>query len=373
MPDTRLKVGVMFGGRSGEHDVSLTSAASVLKALKKEKYRVLPIGIDREGNWLNAEDSMELLICNNKLKPVEISESTFPEIVLDDEWIPIRIASGENSGPGIDVMLILLHGTYGEDGTMQGLLEIANVPYVGCGVLASSIAMDKISTKRMCEFLGLPVCRYYPVIIDEWSDNRKKCLDAIQEKLPYPIFVKPSNAGSSVGISKVKNESELIGAIEEAFRYDRRIIVEEGINGREIECSALGNEKPEISVPAEIIPHEEFYTYTSKYTSGGADVIIPAEIDPELTSKIQELTRQTFLAIDGSGMARVDFLLEHDTNAVYMSEINTIPGFTPLSAFSRMFEKSGVSYSELLDRLISLALERFNEKEKLLTEIRHDV
>lgn len=363
----KITVGVMFGGRSGEHNVSLASASSVIKSLNKERYKVLPIGIDQQGRWLSPQDSLNLLFKSGFLSHTDIDRPEFPELALNHGWIPVELKKRNSDEHLVDVVIPMLHGTFGEDGTMQGLLEIANVPYVGSRVLSSSVSMDKISAKRIFEALGLPVCRYNSLTRHEWSNNRNSTVDQIRNHLPFPMFVKPSNSGSSVGISKVLNKSELPLAIDLAFQYDRRVIIEEGINAREIECSVLGNDDLLVSVPGEIIPHEEFYTYSSKYTPGGADVIIPADLPSEKVSAVQDLSCQAYRSVDACGMARIDFLMERGTDTVYISEINTIPGFTAFSGYARMLEATGIPYSGLLDRLIKLAFDRFAEKEKLVT------
>ncbi len=356
-----MNIGVMFGGRSGEHEVSLASGASVMKALNKEKYSIVPVGIDPKGTWLSPIESVQLLKKSGKLTDADIAQETFPQLVLDKTWQPIEIPRCR-SAFAPDAVIVMIHGTFGEDGTMQGLLEIADVPYVGCGVLSSAVAMDKIITKEILRVSGLPVCESQGLVKAEWINRKNEILTGLRENLPFPMFVKPSNLGSSVGISKVESEAELAAAIDLAFEYDRRVIVEKGIDAREIECSLLGNDEVLVSVPAEIVPHEKFYTYSSKYTPGGADVLIPAPIDEELKSRVRDLALRAFMAIDGSGMARVDFLVDRNSREVFISEVNTIPGFTAFSAYSRMFEASGIPYPELLDRLIGLALERHREK-----------
>ena len=362
-----MNIGVMFGGRSGEHEVSLASAASVIKALDRETYRVLPIGIDKGGAWLMPADSIGLLKESGNLTDEEAAGPSFPRLIMDKSWQPVRI--GARDADFIpDGIIVMIHGTFGEDGTMQGLLEIADVPYVGCGVLSSSVAMDKIMTKELLRARGLPVCAFVSLIKAEWLKNKAHLIDRISRELPLPLFVKPSNLGSSVGISKVESPEELVPAVELAFRYDRRVIVEEGIDAREIECSLLGNDEVLVSVPGEIVPHEKFYTYSSKYTPGGAEVLIPAPVDAELKSRVQSLALEAFKAIDGSGMARIDFLVDRKTRAVYISEVNTIPGFTAFSAYSRMFEATGIPYPKLLDRLITLAVERHREKNSIQRE-----
>ncbi len=363
----RLRVGLLFGGRSGEHEVSLTSAASVLKALDPAKYEVVPIGITREGRWLVGSGADKLLpaVLENG-KPVTASvDPTGPKLIPLDSSLaaarPRARAAGQNEMQ-VDVIFPVLHGTFGEDGTVQGLLELAGVPYVGAGVLASAVGMDKDIMKRLFRDAGLPVVSWVLMLREEWEQNSAQAQKLIERKIHYPLFVKPANLGSSVGISKVRNARQLPAAMDLAAQYDRKILVEKAVDAREIECSVLGNDRPEASVPGEVIPVNEFYDYEAKYLKTGSELIIPAKLHPRQAKRAQELAVRAFRAIDGAGMARVDFLLDRKTGRFFVNEINTIPGFTPISMYPKLWEASGLPYSRLLDRLIELALERHQQK-----------
>ncbi len=315
----KTRVAVLYGGRSGEHEISIRSAKSIIAALDRGKYDVVEYFISKEGKWENGY---------------------------------IKPEPGGN--PGIDVVFPVLHGTFGEDGTMQGLLELADLPYVGPGVLASSVAMDKEVFKRVMRQSGLPVVE--SVTLDRAS------IAGAQIDLPFPMFVKPANLGSSVGISKVKNEAELRVALADAAQYDRKIVVERGVTGREFECSVMGNEDPKASTPCEVLPSREFYDYEDKYLLDKAVIELPAKLDPEKTAEMQRLAVQCYKACGCEGMSRVDFLMESATGQLFVNEINTIPGFTSISMFPKMWEHSGIPYSALLDQLIALALERHAQK-----------
>ncbi len=356
----KLRVGVVFGGRSGEHEVSLVSATSIIQALDKEKYEVVPIGITPEGRWISSERALRLLKEKSGLERE-------PERFLSPE--PSRRAlmaadpqGGEPALP-LDVVFPVLHGTYGEDGTMQGLLELANIPYVGAGVLGSAVGMDKIAQKQILQREGFPLAKYLGFASGEYRRMPGRVLARLERSLRYPLFVKPANTGSSVGISKAHNRKELEAAVDVACQYDRRVIVEQGIVGaREIECAVLGNDAPVASVPGEIIPSNEFYDYEAKYVDGKSRALIPAPISRALASKIRAMAVRAFLAIDCAGMARVDFFLVRKTRRVILNELNTIPGFTSISMYPKLWEASGMSYPALLDRLIALALERHRER-----------
>ena len=358
----KLNVGVLFGGRSGEHEVSIVSARSVIEALDKSKYNVIPMGITKKGQWIAGPDSVKLLEEGKDPENLEIltPDPTKRELVPIDPKKPSETKK-------IDVILPILHGPYGEDGTVQGLFELANIPYAGCGVLASACSMDKVIQKKLCEEAGLPIVKPYTYFLSkEWGNNKQDILEKA-DKIGYPLFIKPSNMGSSVGISKAKNKQELEKGIEEAQKYDRKIIVEKGIDpAREVEVSVLGNNDPKASVAGEVKPSNEFYDYDAKYVDGKSDLIIPADIPDKVMKKIQDLAVKTFKAVDGAGMARVDFLLTPE-NKIYLNELNTIPGFTAISMYTKLWEASGVPYAELLDKLIDLALERHEEKNKLAT------
>jgi D-alanine-D-alanine ligase len=363
----KIRLGILFGGRSGEHEVSLTSAASVMKALDPEKYEVIPIGITREGRWLLGSSADKLLpgVLENG-KPVTASvDPTGPKFIpLHSDSSRQLSRRGAKSGrpPEIDVIFPLLHGTFGEDGTVQGLLELADLPYVGAGVLGSAAGMDKDLMKRLFRDARIPVVKWITVLRSEWKHNPDPVLALIEAKFRCPLFVKPANLGSSVGISKVHKAKELASALDLAAEYDRKIVVEKAVDAREIECSVLGNDYPQASVPGEVIPVNEFYDYEAKYLKEGSELIIPAKIRPRQTRRVQQLSIQAFKAVDCAGMARVDLLLDRKTGAIFVNEINTIPGFTPISMYPKLWEASGLPYPQLIDRLIELAIERHQEK-----------
>ena len=340
------KLGIIFGGRSGEHEVSLMSATSVINALDRKKFEIICIGITRQGDW--------------KLYggPADKIES--------GEWE--KSASGFNPGDlkdTVDFAFPVLHGPNGEDGTIQGLFEMLDVPYAGCGVLASSLTMDKVMAKEVFRSQGIPICSHVAATREEFIEDRQQLADKIERELSsgYPLFVKPANMGSSVGITKVKDRSALIDALCEAARYDRRIIVEETVSGRELETAVLGNAGPDVSIVGEIVPSAEFYDYNAKYLDGGkTEIIVPANIEPKIAERVRELAAEAFKAVDGAGFARVDFLYENATGKVYLSEINTIPGFTKFSMFPRLWMDTGMTYSGLLERIVELGYERYHTK-----------
>ena len=385
-------MGVLFGGRSGEHEVSLLSAASVLNAIDKDKYEVVPIGITKDGRWLTAEHAENLLTGKLVLEPRHLRagdpEITQPAAVLargeavvvppepihrqnglvpfQTDATPMRCASYR--AVNVDVIFPVLHGTFGEDGTIQGLLELADIPYVGAGVLGSAAGMDKDIMKSLFMAAGLPIVKHVTILRRDWEKDPKKVEKQVA-KLTYPVFVKPANLGSSVGISKAHNKKELGRAIEEAAKFDRKIVIEQGVGGnddkaREIECSVLGNDEPLASVPGEIVPIKEFYDYDAKYLDEGSQLIIPAKLAKAETKKVQELAVKAFKAVDCSGLARVDFLMDPKTRKIYLNEINTMPGFTAISMYPKLWAASGVEYSELIDRLIQLGIERHEDKKK---------
>ena len=363
----KLRVGVIFGGQSGEHEVSLVSAQGIMNAMDKEKYEIIPIGITKEGRWLTSGEPMKLLQSSPAVPPAvggderggaERAESGTWELMPSRSRRDLVPGTREKGFPQVDVVFPVLHGPYGEDGTVQGLLELADIPYVGAGVLGSALGMDKIAMKAVFMSHGLPVVEHVALKRKDWERDPEAMMELIEEELGYPCFVKPANLGSSVGISKVHQRSELAPALHLAARYDRRMLAERAVNAREIEVSVLGNDEPIASVPGEIIPCREFYDYIAKYVDDRSELIIPADLPPEVTRRIQELAIAAFLAVDCAGMARVDFLLDKDTGELNVGELNTIPGFTPISMYPKLWEASGISYSELIDRLIELALER---------------
>ncbi len=357
----KICVGILFGGRSGEHEVSLQSAASVINALDPAKYDVLPIGITREGHWRIGSGAVKLLP-----QVLESGDPVTPSVdPAGPKLLPLaRTVPAQHSRPEVDVVFPVLHGTFGEDGTVQGLLELADVPYVGAGVLASAAGMDKDVMKRLFRDADLPIVSWELILRSDWEKHPVVVRKRIERKLRYPLFVKPVNLGSSVGISKAHNWLELAAALNLAAQYDRKILVEKGIDAREIECSVLGNDHPRASVPGEVVPVNEFYDYEAKYIKEGSELIIPAKLTARQTKQLQEVAVRAFQAIDGAGMGRVDFLLDRKTGKVYLNEINTIPGFTSISMYPKLWEASGVPYPQLLDRLIELAFERHQEKSR---------
>jgi D-alanine-D-alanine ligase len=341
---------VVFGGKSGEHEVSLASARAILDTLEENGgYEVSPVGITKEGRWLSSGDPMREL----ENRSVDVA-SGLPAPVADK--LPTNLG-------GVDVVFPVLHGPHGEDGTIQGMLEMAGIPYVGSGVLASAAGMDKVTMKKIFAYHGLPQVEWVGFTRKEWNDNRKQLARRIEGSLGFPCFVKPSNLGSSVGINKAENSEELENYIDVAATFDRRIIVEAAAVAREIEVAVLGNEDPKVSVPGEIIVgSQDFYDYEAKYTEGESEVLAPAEIPGGAAREIQNIARAAYKAIDAAGMARIDFFLERDTDRVLLNEINTIPGFTPTSVYARLWAASGLPYKELLDELIRLAVERHEAK-----------
>lgn len=361
----KITVALLFGGKSGEHEVSLRSAASILKALDRDKYNVIPIGITKEGQWrsdpkfLEREFPLILQAGSSVFFPIEPSENHMLRLLSDENTLGHQTR--------IDVVFPALHGTYGEDGTLQGLLEMANVPYVGAGVLGSSAGMDKDVMKRLLQQAGLPVVEFLSFLDRHWAKKQDPIIQNIESQLGYPCFVKPANLGSSVGISKARNREELGPSIELAAQYDRKIIVEKGVDAREIECSVLGNDEPEASLPGEIIPSREFYDYAAKYLDENSRLLIPAPLSESQTKEVQDLAIRTFLATECSGLARVDFFLERKTHQILINEINTMPGFTSISMYPKLWEATGLSYPELIDKLIQLAIERHQHRQSKKT------
>jgi len=358
----------MFGGQSGEHEVSLTSARAVMAALDRDKYEVVPIGIGKDGRWLVGGDplaALEAQADQARLPTAERSttsagapaEAPSPRSLLAPES-----ASGyAGSIGGLDVVIPVLHGPLGEDGTLQGLLELAGVAYVGCGVAASAVGMDKALSKAAFAAAGLALVPWTLVRRVDWQRERAATCERIEAELHYPLFVKPANLGSSVGITKAKSRADLEAGLEEAARYDRRIVVEQGIDAREIEVAVLGNEDVEASLPGEVIPFNEWYDYADKYLEGRTRYVIPAELDPEQSEHVRQLAIRAFQVVGGAGLARVDFLLERQSGSFFINELNTMPGFTPISMYSKLWAASGLSYADLLDHLITLALERYQQ------------
>lgn len=358
----KIRVGILFGGRSAEHEVSLQSAKNIIEAIDRDKYEVVLIGIDKQGLWYLNQESHFLLNANDpKNIRLQASETKLALAPGEQEHQLVAYSQADYHSR-VDVVFPVLHGPFGEDGTVQGLLKLANIPFVGAGVLGSAIGMDKDVMKRLLRDAGIPIARFAVLHSPE-----EAVFSQLEQELGLPIFVKPANLGSSVGIHKVKSAAEFQSALLDAFRYDRKVIVEEFIRGREIECSVLGNEQPIASVPGEIIPEHEFYSYEAKYIDEqGARLVIPAKLPVPVRERIQQLAVEAFRVLCCEGMARVDFFLSAD-DRIYVNEINTIPGFTRISMYPKLWEASGIAYSELIDRLIQLALERHQREQALQT------
>ncbi|MGH9309503.1 MAG: D-alanine--D-alanine ligase family protein [Vicinamibacterales bacterium] len=383
----RLRVGVLYGGRSGEHEVSIASAAAVFAHLDKTRYEAVPIRIEKDGRWCLADRAPTAMSAGEVIEHARL-EAARPvrsgrEVHMiarpsEETVLSIDRSAGKRdelghatvTGLNLDIIFPVLHGPYGEDGTVQGLLELANVPYVGAGVLASAVGMDKGVMKIVFVAHGLPVGPYRVVMRHEWESDRDATVSMLASALGYPMFVKPANLGSSVGISKAKERDGLARALDLAGSFDRKIVVEAAIpHAREIECAVLGNDHPEASVPGEVIPSREFYDYEAKYIDDRSEVIIPAALEPPVAEEIRRLSIAAFRAIDGAGMARVDFLLDRESGQLYLNEVNTIPGFTTISMYAKLWAATGVDYATLLDRLIVLARERHAEKQQLRTTL----
>ena len=380
----KLRVGVIYGGRSGEHEVSLASAAAVFHHLDPEKYEAVAIRIEKDGRWalprrppstMKAADVIHAKaeLSDGSREAHLVAHPGGETLITIDRRDP-STSSGQAtvivSGLSLDAVFPVLHGPYGEDGTVQGLLELANVPYVGAGVLASAVGMDKAVMKLVFAAKQLPICDYEVVMKREWQQDERAVLKRVAVALGFPVFVKPANLGSSVGISKAKHAAELRAAIALAAEFDRKIVIEAAVPGaREIECAVLGNDDPQASVPGEIIPSREFYDYEAKYLDEGSRTVIPAELTKKQTDEVRRLSVAAFAALDCAGLARVDFLLARETGMLYLNEVNTIPGFTTISMYSKLWEASGVPYPRLLDRLIELAIERHAEKQQLRTSM----
>ncbi len=358
----KIRVAVLFGGKSGEHEVSLQSATSVIRAMDSNRYEVIPVGITKSGHWRFAHEALPMIAGQMEKEEVDQLQAGLP--------IPVSRGGGSLPvfAPGeIDVVFPVLHGTYGEDGTIQGMLEIAQLPYVGAGVLASAVGMDKVIAKKIFEQEGLPQGKYVYFLKNEIGKRLDQVIGKVEEQLGYPCFVKPANLGSSVGISKARDRKTLIDALKLATLYDRKVVVEEFIPAHEVEVAVLGNDEPQASVPGEIVFVNEFYDYKAKYLDGKSVMRIPAELPAETAETVRKLAVQAFKAIDCSGLARVDFFIHKDSGNVLINEINTMPGFTPFSMYANLWKHSGLSYSELISRLIELALQRYQERTELKT------
>ncbi len=368
----KLRVGLIFGGRSGEHEVSLMSARGVMGAMDKDRYDVVPIGITKEGRWLASGDPLKALtsgVTSESNHAILLAEPTQRGLMrLDQGEKEPALRAVQVSQ--LDVVFPILHGPFGEDGTVQGLLELAGIPYVGAGVTASAVGMDKALFKDIMSAHGLPVVPYLVIKRKAWEQEAEETIARIEAEIGYDCFVKPANLGSSVGITKAHGRTELVAALDQAARFDRKILVEVAVDAREIEVSVLGNDEPIASVPGEIIPSNEFYDYAAKYLDGESELLIPAPIPADTTESVQSLAVEAYLAIDCAGMARADFLLDRQSGQVYVNELNTLPGFTPISMYPKLWEASGISYAELIDRLIELALERHADKSRSKTTYR---
>lgn len=371
----KLKVGVIFGGRSGEHEVSLVSANSIMKALNPDKYEVIPVGITRQGAWMvgvkpdalleygksESRSCLALNAAGGGKASLNCDPSNKGLMLLDKPKAENQVQ--------LDVLFPIIHGTYGEDGTLQGMLELADMPYVGCGVLASAVGMDKTFAKRLFHEAGIEIAPFKEVLRSRFRSQPDAVISEIESELGYPCFVKPVNSGSSVGISKAKNRESLQTALELAAQYDRKILIESYVNGREIEVSVLGNDDPIASLPGEIVPCNEFYDYNAKYIDERSELKIPADLSPETTEQVRAMAIRAYKALDCAGMARVDFFLERGSNRVIINEINTIPGFTSVSMYPKLWEATGISYPELVDRLVDLAIERYRDKQESLATV----
>jgi D-alanine-D-alanine ligase len=400
MAKEKIRVGILFGGRSGEHEVSLLSAASVLKAIDKNKYEVVPVGITKDGRWLTAEHAERLLKGQGRQQADEGSSSTQSQLRAGDPGAtpgaallangssvvvppePVRRGGGlapfqtdvnlrraADRAINVDVIFPVLHGTFGEDGTIQGLFELADIAYVGAGVLGSSAGMDKDVMKSLFRAAGLPIVKHVTVLRSQYEREAKKVVKEVESKLKYPVFVKPANLGSSVGISKAHDRKELGPAIIEAAKFDRKIVIEEGVGGRknkarEIECAVLGNDEPKASIAGEIVPCKEFYDYDAKYLAEGSELVIPAKLTKTEMKNVQKLAIAAFQAVDCSGLARVDFLMDPKSRKMFVNEINTMPGFTAISMYPKLWEATGLSYPDLIDQLIQLGIGRHEDKKR---------
>ena len=374
----RIRLGVIFGGRSGEHEVSLRSARAVIDAADPAKYEVIPVAISKEGRWLSPAESVGLLPSETaSLLPGETNKRSESLTIVGDTahagLVSVAGGSGANSALPVDVVFPVLHGTYGEDGTIQGLLEMANVPYVGCGVLASSCGMDKVVMKSLFERAGLPICRHTWFLRSEWERDPKAAARRVAKEIGFPCFVKPANLGSSVGISRAADRGALADAVNLAARYDRKVIVEEGLDAREIECAVLGNDEPEASLPGEYVVHDErgaFLDYTEKYSSTGhVEFVTPAPVPKAVAERVRRLAVRAYKSLDCAGLARVDFFLRRDTKELLVNELNTIPGLTDVSGYPQMWAATGRPFSEIIDRLVELAFERHRDKSRNETSL----
>lgn len=375
---SKIRIGVIFGGRSGEHEVSIRSARSVIEQIDQNKYEVIPIAIGKNGRWLSPAESIKMLPDATQTFLIEsyARENRAVAMIGDPSYQGLTLLDTDSkdlSSQPLDVVFPVLHGTYGEDGTIQGLFEMANVPYIGCGVLGSACGMDKVTMKILFAQAGLPMCRYLWFLRRDFEAAPQAAVERVRNDVGFPCFVKPANLGSSVGISRAVDEESLLAALELAARFDRKIIVEEGLDVREIEVAVIGNDAPEASLPGEYIIHDEdakFLDYTEKYSSTGHnEFTVPAPLEEKLTARIRELACVAFKAIDGSGLARVDFFLRRDTGELLINEINTLPGLTEVSGFPKMWSESGKPFAKVIDELVQLAIERHADKSRNQTSL----
>jgi D-alanine-D-alanine ligase len=358
----KLRVGVLFGGRSGEHEVSLASAASIIRGLDPQKYEAVPVGITKEGHWLVGAGAQKML-------PEVLRTGQRVVMSADPSETALIGLDGNSQGQKLDVIFPVIHGTFGEDGTMQGLLELAGLPFVGAGVLGSAIGMDKDVAKRLMQMAGIPVVPWIAVQRTNWERQPKTIRRAVERKFTYPVFVKPATLGSSVGMTKVHSRAELGPALDLATEFAMKILVERAVSAREIEVSVLGNHDPQASIPGEIVPHREFYDYAAKYLEEGTQLLIPAKLKKAEVKKVQALAVTAFRALELSGMARVDFFIEKRGGKIFLNEVNTIPGFTSISMYPKLWEANGIPFRELISKLIDLALEQHREKARTKYQI----
>jgi len=376
MAERRLRIGVLFGGRSGEHEVSLQSARAVMAALEEAGHEVVPIGVTRQGRWLVSGDPLHALSSGDAAG--ERSVTMLPEpgrtglVPLAEREDDLEPLAGPPPIGTLDVLFPVLHGTFGEDGTVQGLFELAAVPYVGAGVLGSALGMDKVVQKTLWRGLGLPVVDFLSLRRRDLEDDLDAALNRVELSISYPCFTKPANLGSSVGVSKARNRAELEAGLQVAARYDAKILVERGVNARELECGVLGNDEPIASVVGEILPGADFYDYRAKYLDAGSQALIPADISPDLAAEVRRLAVTAFKAVDAAGLARVDFFLERGTDRLYVNEINTMPGFTEISMYPKLWLASGLSFAELVTRVAELGIERYAERARNETTFRSE-
>ncbi len=370
----KIRVGVVFGGRSGEHEVSLVSAQSIMKALDSNKYEVIPIGVSKQGTWVVGADPKTFLPAPAQQQHLDVApaESTGKTALIGDpshQGMILLDRQNFQQRVKLDVVFPIMHGTYGEDGTLQGLLEMADLPYVGCGVMASSVGMDKTTAKRLFRDAGLPIAPFSEYLRRDWREKPEQIIADVEANFTYPCFIKPVNSGSSVGISKAHNRAELSAAFDLAAKFDRKILLESFINGRELEVSVLGNDTPMASMPGEVVPCNEFYDYKAKYIDNRSELKIPAPLDAAKTAEIRDMAVRAYRALDCAGMARIDFFLDRDTGKFVLNEVNTIPGFTSISMYPKLWEATGITYSDLVTKLIDFALERYSDRQESLKAI----